>query len=155
MIHYSSTAEISTLVNEFERCALTNEQWTHSAHVAVATWYLLWYGPDEATSRFREALLRLNAAHGVEQTPTRGFHETLTVFYMWAVRTALRSLPLDRSIAELVNAVCSALDDRKIPLRFYTKERLMSWEARTRWIEPDLSPLGDSLTPSEPEPASL
>jgi len=28
-----------------------------------------------------------------------------------------------------------------VPLAYYSRERLMSWEARTRWLEPDLQPL--------------
>ena len=33
----------------------------------------------------REGILRLNAAHGVPTTPTRGYHETITRFYMHMV----------------------------------------------------------------------
>lgn len=29
----------------------------------------------------------------------------------------------------------------KLPLQYYSLDRLMSWQARTTWIEPDLSPL--------------
>ena len=149
--HWRSTAEISALMAEFEAGTVSHERWTHTAHLTAAVWYLLWYGPDEATDRMRDAINRLNNAHGVEQTPTRGYHETLTVFYMWAVRSVLSTLPLDRSIAELTNAVCIALDDRSIPLRYYSKERLMSWEARTGFVEPDIRPF--KFTP-ELRPAS-
>jgi hypothetical protein len=32
--------------------------------------------------------------------------------------------------------------ERDLPLRHYTKERLMSAEARFGWVEPDLRPIG-------------
>jgi len=28
--------------------------------------------------------------------------------------------------------------DRTLPFRYYTRDRLMSWEARVNWVEPDL-----------------
>lgn len=35
-------------------------------------------------------------------------------------------------------AVVAALDDRRIPLRYYSEARLRSAAARAKWVEPDL-----------------
>lgn len=139
---FSSTDELRALVVAFEACTLTQAEWTHAAHVSVATWYVLWYGRAAATDRMRSGIQRLNGVHGVPVTPTRGYHETLTRFYVWLVANELRSRPMDASLAEITNAVVEACDDRTIPLRYYSRDRLMSWEARTTWVEPDLRPLG-------------
>ena len=138
---FASSAELEALVRDFEAAAVSRERWTHGAHVAVATSYALRYEDMEATRRMRDGILRLNAAHGVEQTPTGGYHETLTRFYMWAVRRHLRGLPAGLTPVETVNSTIAALWDRSIALGFWSRERLMSWEARTAWLEPDLRPL--------------
>ena len=38
-------------------------------------------------------------------------------------------------------SLIASLGDRDLPLRYYSRERLMSVAARTGWLEPDLSPL--------------
>jgi hypothetical protein len=52
------------------------------AHVTFATWAALALGCDAALGRIRSAILRLNAAHGVENTPSAGDHESITRFYV-------------------------------------------------------------------------
>lgn len=138
---FASTDELRALVDAFESCTLTRAEWTHAAHVSVAVWYVMWCGSDEATERMRSGIQRLNAALGVPTTPTGGYHETITRFYVWLVARELRAVRIDASLAEITNAVVAACDDRTIPLRYYSRERLMSWEARTRWLDPDLAPL--------------
>ena len=138
---FSNTDELCALVDAFDACTLTRAEWTHAAHVSVAVWYVLWCGSAEATDRMRSGIQRLNAALGVPMTPTGGYHETLTRFYVWLVARELRATCIDASLAEIANAVVEACEDRTIPLRYYTRERLMSWEARSTWLEPDVRPL--------------
>ena len=138
---FASTDEVRELVAAFEACTLPKEAFTHTAHLTVALWYLVWYGPDEATDRVRDAIKRFNAAQGNVSRPGGGYHETITRFYMWAVRRHLRAAPLDGSLAELANDVAVALADRALPFEFWSKERLMSDEARHAWIEPDIRAL--------------
>ena len=45
------------------------------------------------------------------------------------------------SLVELTNAMLARLADKELPRRYYSRERLMSPQARTSWIEPDLQPL--------------
>jgi hypothetical protein len=141
---FASTDEVRALVAELEACTLSREAFTHTAHLTVALWYLAWYGPDEATDRVREAILRFNAAHGNVSRPGGGYHETITRFYMWAVRRHLRSAPLEGSLADLANDVAAALADRSLPLRYWSRDRLMSDAARTSWVEPDRRALDDA-----------
>lgn len=138
---FSSTDELRSLVAAFEACTLTQAEWTHAAHVSVAVWYVVWYGSAGATDRMRTGIQRLNAVHGVPMTPTRGYHETLTRFYVWLVASELRRTRIDASLADITNAVVAACDDRTIPLRYYSRDRLMSWEARSTWVDPDLRTL--------------
>jgi hypothetical protein len=138
---YVTTDAVRDLVDAFEDCTLPWSAWTHAAHLTVAFWYVLWYGPDAALDRVRMAITRYNTAHGVVQTRERGYHETITRFYVWAVGRHLRDARLDRSLAEIANDTIAALADRELPLRYYSRELLGSWGARTGWVDPDLQPL--------------
>lgn len=79
------------------------------------------------------------------QTPTRGYHETITRFYIWAVGrylAARRAGQPSAPILDLTNELLgSRYGERSYPLDYYTRERLMSWEARTEWVEPDVRAL--------------
>lgn len=132
---------VAALVRDFESCALRRELWTHAAHLRVALWYLLRCEWDEAVALTRRGILRYNEASGVANTPASGYHETLTIFWLRTVRRFLESRrdvvgDVDRLADELV-----ASADKNLPLVFYTRERLMSPEARAVWVEPDLKSL--------------
>jgi hypothetical protein len=135
---YRSPDEIERLVAGFEDCTLSRASWTHHAHLTVALWYLAGYSGEEATARIRNGIKRLNAANGVQTTRTGGYHETITLFWIWAVSRYLLLTGARSSIVELANGLIEFYADKNYPLRYYSRERLMSWEARTGWIEPDL-----------------
>jgi len=78
---------------------------------------------------------RYNAAHGVPEPPTRGYFETMTRFYIWAV-AELVATTRPRPVHELANALAERLGDTRLPLRYYSEVHLMSWDARA-WVEPD------------------
>jgi hypothetical protein len=100
----------------------------------------LQYDPREATERVRRGIKRYNAAHGVVATPTSGYHETLTLFWLRVVRSFLEGGRNEaRSLVSLANELAASAD-RDLPLRHYTRERLFSPEARASWVEPDLKP---------------
>jgi hypothetical protein len=133
--------EILSLVRRFEDCTLPREEWTHAAHLTVALWHLLQFDWPEAVARVRRGIKRYNAAHGIVTTPTGGYHETLTLFWLRAVRTFLDAERNEaRALVHLANDL-AATADRGLPLKHYTRERLFSPEARAAWVEPDLKPL--------------
>ena len=138
---FRTAEEIFSLVRRFDDCTLPREEWTHAAHLTVALWHLLQYDWAEAVSRVREGIRAYNAAHGVRQTPTGGYHETLTIFWMCAVRSFLDTGRNEgRSLVALANSLAASADSG-LPLRHYSRELLFSAEARANWVEPDLLPL--------------
>ena len=138
---YPTTDAVRDIIAAFESRALPRGEWTHRAHLTVATWYVLWYGPEAALDRVRDAIRAYNAAHGIVTTPTGGYHETITRFYVWLVSRAVRRAGVSGALAEIVNQVVDECEDREIPYAYYSRERLMSFDARSRWIEPDLGSL--------------
>lgn len=120
---------------------LPKEQWTHEAHLRVGLWHLLHHAAGDALVLLRARIAAYNLACGVENTDSSGYHETITRFFVWRIEqfvaAADRSRPVDDLAAELI----ALLGDPRAPLRYYSRERLMSVEARRGWVEPDLRPL--------------
>lgn len=139
---YQKQEEIETLISEFEACTLPREKWTHHAHLTMALVYLKRYPVSDATEKIRSGIQRLNEAHGVKMTNDHGYHETITLFYIWAVGKYLQSADSNSSLVELANGLInSRYAEKNFPLEFYSRERLMSWEARVGWLQPDLKSL--------------
>jgi hypothetical protein len=141
IVTFSTTGEMLELVRRFEDCTLPREEWTHAAHLTVALWHLLQFDWPEAVARVRARIQRYNAAHNIPTTPTGGYHETLTIFWLRAVRAFLEAERNEaRALVHLANELAET-HDKGLPLRHYTRERLFSPEARANWVEPDLKPL--------------
>ena len=131
---------IEALVQAWSERTLPFGEWTHRAHLDVALWHALNFPPEEALERMRQGIQAYNLSQGVEQTPTGGYHETLTCLYMALVQDFVRRNG-PASPEELALKLWEQCSDRRIPLRFYSRERLMSWEARTTYLAPDLAEL--------------
>ena len=139
---YHKQEEIENLIREFETCTLQREKWTHHAHLTMALVYLKRYTVSDATERIRSGINRLNEAHGVKMTEDHGYHETITLFYVWAVGKYLQSVDSNFTIVEVANGLINShYAEKNFPLEFYSRERLMSWEARIGWLEPNLKSL--------------
>jgi hypothetical protein len=137
---YGSFDEVKKVVEAFESCALPRAQWTHAAHLTIAFWFLVCYPLPEATARIKAGILRYNESQGVKQTKDGGYHETLTLFWIHVVRHYLTTATLEGHLVALLNALISQCDAR-LPLDYYSRELLFSWDARLQWKEPDLKPL--------------
>ncbi len=80
----------------FEDGTLPKDEWTHRAHLAVALWYATRLPFEEALAAVRNGIQAINAVHGVVTTPFRGYHETITRFYMLVVCDYVRREEADR-----------------------------------------------------------
>ncbi|MET0624716.1 MAG: hypothetical protein ABW250_17190 [Pyrinomonadaceae bacterium] len=140
-VKFRTAGEIFSLLRRFDDCTLPRAEWTHAAHLTVALWYLLEFDWPEAAARVRRGIKRYNAAHNIPTTPTGGYHETLTLFWLRAVRAFLEDGRNEgRALVSLANELI-ATADTQLPLRHYTRARLFSTEARAVWVGPDLKPI--------------
>ena len=123
----------------FAVSALPADAWTHREHLRVAWLHLRAFEVDEAHLRMRVGIIRLNASHGLVETAERGYHETLTRFWLNLVRSLVTPVPAASSDAFL--EMHAERLTRDAPLRYYTRDRIMSLRARAAFVEPDLLPL--------------
>ena len=131
---FETAEEVVRLVERFAEATLPHAEWTHRAHLTVALWYASQYPPAEALERVRAGILRLNAAHGVVTTPTRGYHETVTRFYMHVVSRHVAHERFAGDWAERANRFVARYGSRELPLAHYSEARLKSPEARYGWV---------------------
>jgi hypothetical protein len=140
-IIYRSPSEIDSLIHAFQECSLSRSQWTHEAHLTVALWYLFYDSEQEAINAVRNGIKRYNSVQGIETTKDGGYHETLTLFWVRTIRRYLADESRNRSMVNLANGLIAKYADRTLPFTYYTRDRLMSSEARINWVEPDLRSL--------------
>jgi hypothetical protein len=139
MFKYDSEEKIYSLVRAFEAAAVSRDEWKHAEHLVVALYYVSRFDLEAAIEKMRSGIFNLLAnGFGVDLTQEMPYHETLTVFWMRTVSDFLGSKKgafLPETTKELV-----AKFDKDYPLRFYSRERLFSDEARAGFIEPSDMP---------------
>jgi len=135
----ASTLGDDALWEAFGASRLPAQQWTHRAHLRVAWMFLKRYPLDEAHVLMRVGIIRLNAFHGLVETPARGYHDTLTRLWLSLIASLMRTSDAPDSEA-FVDAHQGALG-KDAALRHYSRERIASVRARALFVEPDLAPL--------------
>jgi len=121
--------------------SLPREDWTHEAHLAACYWIVRDRPDIDPVRDLRAIISRYNEAVGGVNDDTQGYHETITQCFIRAVSTFLATAK-SASLSDHVNALlASTYGRRDWPLRFYSREKLFSVEARRIFIPPDLAPL--------------
>ena len=133
------------LLNAFEDTTLPSAEWIHRAHLRVAYIYLMMYPFAEAVDRIRDSIRRYNLAHKVPSTPTRGYHETVTVAFMTLVASACQSGSRLRDSRAFLQLNPDLLDRRALE-NYYSNELLSSASARESFLAPDRCPLPSPMS---------
>jgi hypothetical protein len=133
---------LTGLVAAFHSATLPRAEWTHLAHLRVGAWHVHEYGAEAALGRLRAGIRRLNEHHGTINSANSGYHETITLAYVRLIDEFLRASDADTPLAERVEElVAGPLGEKTFLLRFWSKDSLMSVQARTEWVAPDIAPL--------------
>lgn len=137
----STEIELKRFVAAFESGSLPKREWTHAAHLAIGAHYAMTYEAEEAMRRLRAGIRHLNGCHGVENSDTGGYHETITRFWLTVIRRFLRDYDAKRPTAawaERIGAVVGEFQNRRdLFVGYWTFNIVSSTEARRHWIEPD------------------
>jgi len=134
-------SRMDELARAFCECSLPKAEWAHHAHLRVGLWHLLRFPLDEALGRLQDGIRRYNESCGVANTEASGHRETITRFYVWVIGRSLAGADRARPADGLADELIWACGDKGLPLRYWSKERLLSAEARLGWVGPDLGAL--------------
>lgn len=136
------------LQSAFEGCTLPHDLWTHRAHVRMAFLYASRHPFSSALERMRQAIKAYNASKQIPESLEQGYHETMTVAFMRLVHGSLvRNSPFPTS-----EAFCDhhpELLDKLVLRKFYSRERILTPQAKKEFVRPDLAEL-----PGEPPPVA-
>ena len=139
---FSTDAEIEHLGEGLLACTLSRPEWTHEAHLAATT-YLVLRRPDvDLDAELPGIIRRFNESVGGVNSDTEGYHDTITRTFLSGARLFLAEPRNGEALHEIVNALLlSPMGRRDWPLRFYSRERLFSIEARREFVPPDRAAL--------------
>lgn len=118
---------------------LPKAKWTHAAHFATAVWLLRCHPEVDASCVMPGMIRAYNEKTGVANTDSSGYHETITQASIRAARAFLGARP-HMPLHEICNELlASPLGKPEWLLRYWSQSRLYSVEARTGWVEADVS----------------
>ena len=128
---------------QFEACSLAKAKWTHRAHLKVAYLYLMQYPFQRAADKVRTGIKAYNAAIKVVEGPMTGYNETTTMAFLHlvgAIIAAYREYYPTAAADEFCDRHPQLLS-KHILRFFYSPEQRMHPDAKTNFVEPDLTPL--------------
>jgi len=139
---FTSDAQIEHIGEGMVARTLPRPEWTHEAHL-VATTYLLLRRPDiDLDNKLPGLIRRYNESVGGVNSDAEGYHETITRVFLHGVRLFLAEADTSKPLHVLVNKLLlSPMGRRDWPLRFYSRERLFSVEARREFVTPNIAAL--------------
>jgi len=137
----TTESEIDSFLAAFEGCTLPKAEWTHAAHLLTGACYVHSMGREAALKEMRDCVRRYNVSVGGKNTETSGYHETITVMWIYLLDGLLRENPsLPR--AQFAALAVERFGTRRDIFRdYYDFDLVASTEARLRWVEPTLKPL--------------
>jgi len=139
---FASDAEIVHLGERFLSRTLPKSEWTHEAHLATTIWLLLRRPDIDVNKELPDLIRGYNESVGGVNSDTEGYHETITRVFLHGVRLFLSEADRSEPLHELVNQLLlSPMGRRDWPMRFYSRDRLLSVEARRAFIPPDVAAL--------------
>jgi hypothetical protein len=122
--------------------SLPRDEWTHEAHLAATTYLLLRHPEIDLDEELPGIIRRYNESVGGVNSDTEGYHDTITRVYLHGIRLFLSETRAGEPLSELVNdLLLSPMGRRDWPLRFYSRDRLLSVAARRGFLNPDVAAL--------------
>jgi hypothetical protein len=139
---FASDADVEHVGEGFLALTLPKPEWTHEAHLGTTTYLLLRHPEIDLDKELPSIIRRYNESVGGVNSDTEGYHETITRMFLHGVRLFLAEADAKAPLHELVNELLmSPMGRRDWPLRFYSRDRIFSVEARRDFVPPDIAAL--------------
>ncbi len=142
-------------LRQFEACTYPYAHWTHRAHLRVAYCYVTRFGLEAAIPKVTMGIRAYNKSQGIVDTPSSGYHETMTVAWLHLVAAMVAEYGPTGSVDPASPPLLSPnappsqefyeaqpqLREKKLLRLFYSRARFGSPEAKYNFVPPDLAPL--------------
>jgi hypothetical protein len=130
-----SSSAFSAFLQDFHDGTLPRTEWNHAAHLAVAAATVhAGGGVDEV----RRRILAYNNTQGIPSTPTSGYHETITRFWVDRLRELLAGLGRGAADWDAARAAVAAFAHRgRLFDHYYTFDVAADLHARAVYVAPD------------------
>ena len=145
----ASEEALDQFLEDFEQARIPFSDWTHAAHIAMACCYIRKLPRADLLPTVRRNIRNYNARGGGKNTDTSGYHETLTVLWLWVLADYLQSFPEQTPRIEQVRMAVDKFSADRLYPQYYSYDVVKSGEARRRWMEPDMQHLPESGSPLE------
>jgi hypothetical protein len=149
--HLTTPEALDSFLRGFEQGTLAKSEWTHGAHVATAACYLFDSDFTTVLPLMRARISAFNLSVGGANTPTSGYHETLTHFWLLIVAELLRQRQPASRLEAAQQAVAVFGQARTLHTLYYSGDVVKDSTARRQWRQPDLLPLPKSQTENQVE----
>jgi len=117
---------------------LPKAEWTHEAHLASCLWLIVERPETDPERDLRAIISSYNESVGGVNDATEGYHHTITMTFVAAIRGFLTRIDPALPLADKVNALLAAPEGcRDWPLTLYSRDRLFSVTARLGYVAPD------------------
>ena len=138
MAYAISIEQAETLVQKFENGTLLKSEWTHEAHLIVGLKMVLTYG-EQSFPEMKKRIIHFNTSVGTINSETSGYHETLTVFWLWAIKQFCDEKRITQFDVDAVDELLfyEPLSRRNLVEDYYSEAILLLPEARRRYIRSD------------------
>ena len=144
-----SEESLEQFLEDFENASIAFSDWTHSAHIAMACCYILKLQLCDLLPGVRKRIKNYNLRGGGQNTDSSGYHETLTILWLWVLKEFVDQQPAEIRRLDLVLAAVAQFGGNRLYPEYYSYEVNKSIDARRRWIEPDRKLLPDEYCPFE------
>ena len=129
---------LADLCQRFERGTLGAGEISHRVHMAIIAYMLLTSDEAHAIQRIVAGLRGLDRLGLPALLPGKRYNETITSFWITMVCRYLTLRVHHADPARAAQAVVDRLgDESELVYEYYSRNRLHSWDASARWIEPD------------------
>ena len=141
-IHNFTIAEAEKIVQQLEDTTLPKEDWNHEQHLIVALSVVARFG-KRAMPEMMKRIKHYNKSVGIINSESSGYHDTVTIFWIWAVwyfMSKQGDIQFNQAAIDTLFAT-DALTKRNIWLEYYSKDVMLSPDARFEYIEADVKPM--------------
>lgn len=132
---------VRAVIDGFLDQTLPVAAWSHQAHLAVGLWHVETAGEQAAGDLLEQRIRGYNEAVGTPNNDMRGYHDTVTRYYVWAAARYLETITALPLAARTNGFVAGPFGAKQGIFHFWSRALLFSVPARKAYCAPDLRPL--------------